>query len=314
MTTQLKERITPVRRRGVPGDNGHTDGRGNRKIVANREKPPPQPSPGIPGEGERGEARREIRRRIRQLGKWFHNIDLGGVKTAPDHFLGDYPANKWKRFARAIPKDLGGKTVLDIGCNAGFYSIEMKKRGAERVVGTDWDDTYLAQARFAAEVCGFADTVEFVKLSVYDVAALRERFDLVLFMGVLYHLRHPLLALDLIHEHVTRDLLVFQSMQRGSEKVFRPKGDYPFKKVDHFDKAGYPKLHFIEHSYSDDITNWWAPNRACSEAMLRSAGYEIIAHPEAEVYVCRHLEHLPFIAGPRAVYPAAASKRRVSRG
>jgi tRNA (mo5U34)-methyltransferase len=57
--------------------------------------------------------------------------------------------------------------------------------------------------------------IEFRKLSVYDVGQLGERFDLVIFMGVLYHLRHPLLALDLIHEHVADDLLLFQSMQRG---------------------------------------------------------------------------------------------------
>ena len=249
----------------------------------------------------------EIEQRVRSLGQWFHNLDLHGVKTAPDHFLGDYPNVKWQKFAHAIPADLTGKSVLDIGCNAGFYSIEMKKRGAARVVGTDWDEVYLKQARFAAEVNGFADTVEFVKLSVYDVAALRERFDLVLFMGVLYHLRHTLLALDLIHEHVTRNLLVFQSMQRGSRRVYRPKRDYPFKAVKHFDKESYPKLHFIEHSYSNDITNWWVPNRACAEAMLRAAGYEIVAHPEQEVYVCRHLEELPYVVGPRAVYPAAAA-------
>ena len=93
-------------------------------------------------------------RRAEALGPWFHNIDLNGVRTAPDHFLGDYPAVKWRSFADAIPPDLTGKTVLDIGCNGGFYSIEMKRRGAERVLGIDFDDDYLAQARFAAEVTG----------------------------------------------------------------------------------------------------------------------------------------------------------------
>jgi tRNA (mo5U34)-methyltransferase len=75
-----------------------------------------------------------IRQRIHELGKWFHNIALEGVRTAPDHFLGDYPAVKWKRFAHAIPSDLRGKSVLDIGCNGGFYSIEMKLRGAHPLV------------------------------------------------------------------------------------------------------------------------------------------------------------------------------------
>src|SRR3954471_17859357 len=92
----------------------------------------------------------DIEQRVRSLGQWFHNLDLRGVKTAPDHFLGDYPNIKWQRFAHAVPDDLTGKSVLDIGCNAGFYSIEMKKRGAARVVGIDSDDVYLEQGRFAA--------------------------------------------------------------------------------------------------------------------------------------------------------------------
>ena len=76
----------------------------------------------------------EIRRRVSDLGDWFHNMELGGVQTAPQHFLGDYPRVKWQRFSHAIPADLRGKSVLDIGCNAGFYSLEMKRRGAERVL------------------------------------------------------------------------------------------------------------------------------------------------------------------------------------
>src|SRR3954452_22627373 len=129
----------------------------------------------------------EIEERVKDLGPWFHNVRLRGVQTAPDHFLGDYPENKWRNFASAIPADLSGKTVLDIGCNAGFYSIEMKRRGAERVVAIDSDDVYLAQARFAAEVSGAQ--IEFRRLSVYDIASLDEKFDVVLFLGVFYHLR-----------------------------------------------------------------------------------------------------------------------------
>lgn len=239
-----------------------------------------------------------IRARLRGLGDWFHNLDLGGVRTAPDHFLGDYPAVKWQRFAHAIPQDLGGRSVLDIGCNAGFYAMEMKRRGAACVVGIDADEGYLAQARFAAEVTGL--DIEFRQLSVYDVGALGERFDIVLFLGVLYHLRHPLLALDLIHAHAARDLLVFQSMQRGAETLAPVQEDYDFWQAEQFAAADYPKLHFIEHRYAHDETNWWVPNRACAEAMLRSAGFRILQHPEPEVYICRH-EAAPSRDG--AVYP-----------
>jgi tRNA (mo5U34)-methyltransferase len=246
----------------------------------------------------------QIQQRVRELGEWFHNLDLGGVQTAPQHFLGDYPAMKWQRFAHAIPADLRGKTVLDIGCNGGFYAIEMKRRGADRVVGIDVDATYLAQARFAAEVSGVE--IELHQLSVYEVARLDEHFDLVLFMGVLYHLRHPLLALDLIHEHVARDLLVFQSLQRGNNDVEPVAPDYPFWNLEIFDRPGFPRLHFIEHSYAGDPTNWWVPNRACVEALLRSAGFKIISHPEEEVFICRRRE-LP--AESRAVYPARRGDR-----
>ena len=242
---------------------------------------------------------KSIERRVRELGNWFHNLDLRGVRTAPDHFLGDYPATKWRTFADRLPADLTGKTVLDIGCNAGFYSIEMKRRGAERVVGIDFDLDYLAQAQFAAKVCNV--TIEFQQLSVYDVATLGEKFDIVLFLGVLYHLRHPLLALDLIHEHVAKQLFVFQSMQRGSEQIDDVKGDYHFWEGGHFDSPGYPKMHFIEHRYANDPTNWWAPNRACSAAMLRSAGFDVIENPESEVFICRWRE---LKEGPHAVYPA----------
>lgn len=227
----------------------------------------------------------EIEKRVHELGDWFQNIDLGGVRTAPNHFLGDYPNIKWKSFAHAIPADLTGKSVLDIGCNAGFYSLEMKRRGAERVVGVDSDEGYLAQARFAAEVNG-AD-IEFRRLDVYDVGRLAERFDLVLFMGVLYHLRHPLLALDLLYDHVVGDTLVFQSLMRGGKEVHALAPDYPFSETGIFDKPGYPLMYFVERRYSHDPTNWWIPNNACAEAMLRSAGFDIVDHPEDEVYICK---------------------------
>ena len=244
----------------------------------------------------------QLEAKIRELGPWFHNMDLGGVKTAPDHFLYDYPNNKFSRFAHALPSDLSGQTVLDIGCNAGFYAMEMKKRGAARVVAIDSDPRYLAQAQFAAQVNGLE--IEFAQLSVYDVAKLGEKFDLVIFMGVLYHLRHPLLALDLIHQHVAGDAMLFQSMQRGSDQISEIERDYPFEQTAIFDEPSYPKLHFVEQRYCNDPTNWWIPNRACAEAMLRSSGFEIAAHPEAEVYLCRRIELPPAPDGPRAVYPA----------
>jgi tRNA (mo5U34)-methyltransferase len=241
----------------------------------------------------------EIRRRVAELGQWFHNLDLGGVQTAPDHFLHDYPASKFKRFSHALPADLTGRSVLDIGCNAGFYSLEMKRRGAERVLGIDYDERYLAQARFAAEVNGV--DLEFRKMSVYDVGSLNEIFDVVIFMGVFYHLRHPLLALDVLRETVVGDLLIFQSMQRGTDQVMDVGADYPFEQTDIFEEQSFPLMYFVENRYAHDPTNWWIPNRAAVEAMLRSSGFEIVDHPETEVYICRR-SALPDDM-PRAVYP-----------
>jgi tRNA (mo5U34)-methyltransferase len=226
-----------------------------------------------------------LRQQIRELGPWFHNIVIDGVETAPAHFLGDYPSVKWQSFREAIPSDLRGMDVLDVGCNAGFYAIEMKRRGARTVLGVDSDPRYLAQGRFAARHLGL--DVEFRQLSVYDLATLGRRFDLVLFMGVLYHLRHPLLALDVLAEHVVGDLAVVQSMIRGSEQVGAYQADYEFTEEDVFDEETFPKMHFVEHCYAGDPTNWWIPNRACLEAMLRSAGFRILAHPEREVFICR---------------------------
>src|SRR5207248_6682155 len=104
---------------------------------------------------------------------------------------------------------------------------------------------YLAQARLAAEVKDL--DIEFRNLSVYDVGALCETFDIVLFMGVLYHLRHPLLALDLIREHVLGETLVFQSMLRGSASLHAVQVNYEFWEYDPFDRPEFPRLYFIEH-------------------------------------------------------------------
>ena len=260
----------------------------------------------------------DLRDRVDALAPWFHNIDLGqGLWTAPDHFLGNYPGFKFDRFKAALPADLTGKSVLDIGCNAGFYSVEMARRGAARVLGIDEDERYLAQARLVADTLGFPH-LEFRRLNVYDVGALRERFDLVIFMGVLYHLRHPLLALDLIREHAIREegaggLLLFQTMQQGSNEVVDVPEDHPFHAEDGgpppiFDDPGYPRMHFIERSFSNDWTNWWAPNRACSAAMLRASGFAIVSQPEDEVFLAR-VADIPYSQwGPAAVYPARGDR------
>jgi tRNA (mo5U34)-methyltransferase len=221
--------------------------------------------------------------RVSELGDWFHNINLHGVWTAPTHFLGDYPNVKWKQIKAALPENLEGASVLDIGCNAGFYSIELKQRGAGRVLGVDVVDQYLEQARFAASTLGL--DIQFEKRTVYDVESIEEQFDYVLFMGVFYHLRYPLLALDKVVKKV-KNQLVFQTMLRGSDRPYPAKDDYDFWDMEMFADPAFPAAYFIERSYSKDPTNWFIPNRSGAEAMLRSAGLEIVAHPESETWIC----------------------------
>ncbi len=238
----------------------------------------PTTSPKIPNNPD------VLAREIAELGDWFHNIDLHGVSTAPNHFLGDFPNVKWKHIEKVIPKDLTGATVLDIGCNGGFYSIQMKRRGAARVLGVDVDERYLNQGRYAAKTLGLE--IEFERRSVYQLAELPDKFDFVIFMGVLYHLRYPLYALDNVVKKVG-DKLLFQTMLRGSEETKDWEENYHFWNKEIFESREFPKMHFIEHSYANDYTNWWIPNRACAEAMLRSSGLEIIAHPESETWLCK---------------------------
>jgi tRNA (mo5U34)-methyltransferase len=220
--------------------------------------------------------------RIEQLGPWFHDLELDGIRTAPDHALGNALRDLWAVVRPAFPDDLTGTTVLDIGCNAGFYALEMHRRGA-RVTGIDHNARYLAQARLAAEVQG-AD-IEYLELEVYDVDRLARQFDYVLFLGVFYHLRHPLYALEKVAALV-RERLVFQSLLRGSAAAPRVADDYPISEEAAFREPGFPAMYFIEHSYAGDPTNWWIPNRAGMEAMLRAAGLVIDAWVPPEVFYC----------------------------
>jgi tRNA (mo5U34)-methyltransferase len=230
-----------------------------------------------------------LQERVADLGPWFHNLRLCDqqqeIQTAPHHSLGDFPANFWQFFKQAVPDDLQGKSVLDIGCNAGFYSFEMKRRGASRVLGVDHDPVYLNQARFASQQLGL--DVEFVRGDVYDIDRLvsNEAFDFVVFMGVLYHLRHPLYALEKV-ARLVRGKLLFQTMERGGWEVADFADDFPFTERDVFFDDRFPRLYFVERRYAGDETNWWIPNPACTRAMLRSCGLSILEHPCHEVYVC----------------------------
>jgi len=232
--------------------------------------------------GKSGPATEQLRAILAKLGPWFHNVPLtksiGTRLEMPEH-----PANRWSVIDSFVPKDLSGKTVLDIGVNAGFFSLEMKRRGAERVLGIDIMPHILAQTRFTSH--WFELPIELLEWDVYDVGALGS-FDIVVFLGVLYHLKHPLYALEKI-ESVCKSTLYFQSVVRGSGKDFEPADDYPISEVAVFDRPEYPKLYFIEKSFNGDVSNWWMATRSCLKAMLRVSGFKNIQDTgNTEVFVC----------------------------
>ncbi len=237
------------------------------------------------GAGARSGRAADRRAEIERLGPWFHNLHLpDGVQTRPDHPLGDFPRFKWQQLAPHLPARLDGWTVLDIGCNAGFYTFELARRGG-RVTGIDADARYLRQAEWAAREFGLESRVEFREMQIYDLARTDERWDLVLFMGVLYHLRYPLLGLDIVSRRVGR-MMVFQTLTMGGEDVYADQGDRDITERSRFLAPGWPKMAFIEDRFAGDPTNWWVPNHAAIVGMLRTAGMRVASRPGHEIYLC----------------------------
>ena len=201
----------------------------------------------------------EVRRRVEAL-RWYHTIDLGqGIVTRG---VDDTPL----RLARLdLPLSFAGRTVLDVGAWDGFFSFDAERRGASRVVATDhysWHGlgwgTNDGKAGFelAREVLG--SHVEDVDIDVMELSPERVgTFDVVLFLGVLYHLRHPLLALERVAS-VTRDLLILETVV-DMVGVRRPA------------MAFYPA-----RELAGDPTNWWGPNEPAVHGMLQSCGFQAV--------------------------------------
>lgn len=229
--------------------------------------------------------RTDIEQEIATLGPWFHNLHLpGDVQTAPDHPLGDFPRYKWQHMMSFVPQDLHGCRALDIGCNAGFYSFELAKRGAE-VTAIDTGRRYLDQASWAARKLQLSDRIHFQLMDVYDLASLGRGFDLVLFLGVFYHLRYPLLGLDIVTS-LAEGTLFFQTLTIPQDGWIECPRDLTIMDRDRMLVSAWPKMAFIEHSLEGDPTNWWVPNQAAIEAMLRSCGWQSMQYIGEEIYVC----------------------------
>jgi tRNA (mo5U34)-methyltransferase len=141
----------------------------------------------------------EILAGVERLRPWFHCIDLGhAIRTKTCSIAGepvDHPQGSWQTIREYLPEDLSGKSVLDVGCNAGFYAIEAKRRGAARVVAVDAQRFAIQQALFVRRVLGL--DIEFHRRSVYDLnPRTMGQFDITLALGLIYHCKHLVRALE----------------------------------------------------------------------------------------------------------------------
>jgi tRNA (mo5U34)-methyltransferase len=241
----------------------------------------------------------ETERAVRELGWWHHHFQLpNGVWTGRGGPPGYNPIERWEPLAAHLPEDLAGASVLDVGGNSGYFTLQMKLRGAGRCVMVEPIPEYAKQARFV-----FSQFDVRVKLVSEDVhtycLTTTERFDYVLFLGLLYHLRYPLLVLDRLAQ-MTRRRLLLQSHVVGPPLQHEPR---PNVEIDDVGEEAYPRLAFVENSYRGDHTNWWLPNYAALEAMARSAGLRVVARPTPEILIAEPAQELGTVRRRRLVFP-----------
>ena len=182
---------------------------------------------------------------------WYHSVELGDG-TVTDGLI-TLDRLKSRVAQMPIPEDLSGKRVLYIGAWDGWFSFEMERRGAS-VVAVDC-------VEIENFLCAHEARKSKVEYRILDVMELNPRelgtFDIVLFLGVLYHLKHPLLALEKVCE-LTRDLAIVESHINADPDAVE----------------GYPRMEFYEHDeLGEQLDNWWGPSVECLVAMCRTAGF-----------------------------------------
>jgi SAM-dependent methyltransferase len=154
-----------------------------------------------------------------------------------------------------LPQDLTGRSVLDIGTTNGGAAFIAERRGADRVVAVDIYDPHDYGFAQVAEAIG--SRAEFHRASIYELPlVLRERFDIVLFLGVLYHLRHPLLAIDSLRA-LTRDRLFVETVVTASD---------PSVSHSEFYAGSGPQV--------NDTTIWFVPSVRCVIDWLNTSGFK----------------------------------------
>jgi tRNA (mo5U34)-methyltransferase len=248
--------------------------------------------------------REEAAREMQSLGWWFQHFELpNGLYTGEGQPAGYAALDRWRHIEAHVPADLTGKTVLDLGGNAGFFSIQMKRRGAARCVLVDPFIEFNRQARFAARQFGV--DLEIVNDDAHTYClTTEERFDYVIFLGLLYHLKYPGLVLDRLAE-MTKTRIYIQSHVIGSApSAEERRADYRLLADDAaLEQAAFPKMMFIEDLYNGDDTNWWMPNYTALAALVRSAGLRIVDRPHRQVIVAEPEEPFGTVVYPKLVFP-----------
>jgi tRNA (mo5U34)-methyltransferase len=217
----------------------------------------------------------DILRQIDALKPWFHSIDLGdGLHIQRDPVYGDdttYPQEVWETVKKLLPPNIQGLRVLDVGCNAGYFCVEMKRAGAGYVLGIEGYPQYLAQAKLVRDILQI--DLDLRGLNVYQVTEDLGQFDITLFLGVLYHLKHPLLALEILAS-VTESILVVES-------AILP--DFPFSNSQIRDYGGpVHELRFVGNEPGvEDLQNWFIPSLSCLKAFLHTIGFRHIVAESA---------------------------------
>jgi tRNA (mo5U34)-methyltransferase len=200
-----------------------------------------------------------LRARVAGHANWYHRIKLApGLVTPGVH---DSQSALRMLDGLGLPPDCGGLRVLDVGCRDGFFAFELERRGAT-VVGLDYADPKVTGFSIAAEILG--SQVEYLVDNVYDLSPERHGlFDLVLFLGVLYHVRNPILALDCLRSVTKPGALVFVETQICSEAAVG--------------SLELPLWQFFPRdSLYGDATNKWAPNLAGLTSALEECQFEIL--------------------------------------
>jgi tRNA (mo5U34)-methyltransferase len=231
--------------------------------------------------------RDEIARQVYDLGWWYQYFELPcGVMTGDGIPPSYSPETRWNLLEPYVPANLEGKTVLDLGGNAGYFSVQMLKRGAKKATVVEPYQEFAAQARFVARQFDF--DMDVVEEDVHTFCLTRdEHFDYVIFLGLFYHLKYPGIVLDRLAE-MTNIRLYFQAHIVGdTPPEIQTAQDYmPGTDDNVIADPAFPKMAFIEKLYNGDPTNWWIPNPAALPAIVRSAGLTVVARPHEQVLIC----------------------------